>query len=96
LDKENSVIAPGDARAQTIAALERTEMILREVGASLADITSATAFITDRSHFAAFNEGWADKFEGHRPARATLVGGLLIDGLVVEIQSVAVRHGQPS
>lgn len=91
LDKDNSVIAPGDARAQTIAALERTEAILAEAGASLADVASATAFITDRSLFAAFNEGWAVKFGEHRPARATLVAGLLLDGLVVEIQTIAVK-----
>lgn len=91
LDRDNKVVAPGDARSQTVAALERIEVILDEVGASLTDITTATAYITDRAHFADFNEGWSSKFGAHRPARATVVAGLLMDGLVVEIQATAVR-----
>ncbi|MBX5469388.1 MAG: RidA family protein [Thermoleophilaceae bacterium] len=90
LDKDNNVIAPGDARAQTVATLERIETLLKEVGGSLSDIATTTVWLTDLSHFAAFNEGWAEKFGDHRPARATLRSDLLIEGLVVEIQATAV------
>jgi 2-iminobutanoate/2-iminopropanoate deaminase len=89
LDADNNVIAPGDARAQTVAAIERMETILGELGRSLEDVVTATVFITDLEHFAAFNEGWAEKFGDHLPARATVIAGLLLDGLVVEIQAVA-------
>lgn len=92
LDPDNNVVAPGDARRQTIAALERVELILEEAGATLEDITTATVFITGLEHFAPFNEGWAEKFGDYRPARATVVAGLLLDGLVVEIQAIAVRR----
>jgi 2-iminobutanoate/2-iminopropanoate deaminase len=91
LDKDNAVIAPGDAKAQTLAAIDRVEAILSEEGASLADVATATVFITDRRHFGPFNEAWAEKFGDHRPARATVIAGLLIDGLVVEVQAIAVR-----
>lgn len=93
LDAENQVIAPGDAKAQTTAALERVEVILEEAGATLQDIATATVFITDLEHFGPFNEAWAEKFGDHRPARATVIAGLLIEGLVVEIQATAVRPG---
>lgn len=92
LDKNNEVIAPGDAGAQTAAAIDRVEAVLSEEGASLSDIASATVFITDRKHFAPFNDAWAEKFGEHRPARATVIAGLLIEGLVVEIQAIAVRR----
>ena len=62
LDSENNVIAPGDARAQTVAAVERMETILGELGATLNDVVTATVFITNLDDFAAFNEGWTDKF----------------------------------
>jgi 2-iminobutanoate/2-iminopropanoate deaminase len=91
LDPDNNVVAPGDAKTQTITALERVELILEEAGAALDDIATATVFITGLEHFAAFNEGWAEKLGDHRPARATVVAGLLLDGLVVEIQAIAVR-----
>jgi 2-iminobutanoate/2-iminopropanoate deaminase len=90
LDPNNEVIAPFDAKAQTIATLERVETILAEVGGTLSDIATATVWLTDPSHFKAFNEGWAAKFGEHRPARATLRSDLLFHGLVVEIQSIAV------
>jgi 2-iminobutanoate/2-iminopropanoate deaminase len=90
LDADNEVIAPGDIRAQTTAAIERMETILAEAGASLSDIVTATVFIVDVGDFAAFNEAWAEKFGDHRPARATVRADLLLDGLVVEIQATAV------
>ena len=93
LDADNEVIAPGDVRAQTTAAIERMETILSEAGASLSDIVTATVFLVDVGDFAAFNEAWAEKFGDHRPARATVRADLLLDGLVVEIQAVAVVPG---
>jgi 2-iminobutanoate/2-iminopropanoate deaminase len=90
LDVDNEVIAPGDARAQTVAAVERMETILDELGASLEDVVSATVFLTDLDDFAAFNEGWSEKFGDHRPARAAVRADLLLDGLVVEVQAIAV------
>jgi 2-iminobutanoate/2-iminopropanoate deaminase len=90
LDADNQVIAPGDVRAQTTAAIERMETILSEAGASLTDVVTATVFLVDVGDFAAFNEAWAEKFGDHRPARATVRAGLLLDGLVVEIQAIAV------
>jgi 2-iminobutanoate/2-iminopropanoate deaminase len=89
LDADNEVIAPGDARAQTVAAVERMETILDELGASLEDVVSATVFLTDLDDFAAFNEGWSEKFGDHRPARAAVRADLLLDGLVVEVQAIA-------
>ena len=93
LDPENNVIAPGDVRAQTTAAIERIETVLAEVGAELRDIVTATVFISDRGDFAGFDEAWAEKFGDHRPARATVRADLLLEGLVVEIQATAVIPG---
>jgi 2-iminobutanoate/2-iminopropanoate deaminase len=93
LDAENQVIAPGDVRAQTTAAIARMEAVLAEVGASLSDVVTATVFLTHVGDFAAFNEAWTEKFGDHRPARATVRADLLLDGLVVEIQATAVVPG---
>jgi 2-iminobutanoate/2-iminopropanoate deaminase len=90
LDPNNEVIAPGDVRAQTTASIERMETILADVGASLSDIVTATVFLVDVADFGGFNEAWAEKFGDHRPARATVRADLLLEGLVVEIQAIAV------
>jgi 2-iminobutanoate/2-iminopropanoate deaminase len=89
LDKDNNVVAPGDVREQTRVSIDRIKTILAEFDAELTDIVSATVFITDLEDFAAFNEAWAKEFGDHRPARACVVAGLLLPGLVVEIQAVA-------
>lgn len=89
LDPDNQVVSPGDAKAQTSYAVGRIRTILAETGATLEDVVSATVFMTSLEHFGPFNEGWAAEFGDHRPARATVVAGLLIPGLVVEIQAVA-------
>jgi 2-iminobutanoate/2-iminopropanoate deaminase len=90
LDAGNEVIAPGDVRAQTTASIERMETILAEVGATLSDVVTATVFLVDIGDFAGFNEAWSEKFGDHRPARATVRADLLLEGLVVEIQAIAV------
>jgi 2-iminobutanoate/2-iminopropanoate deaminase len=89
LDKDNNVVAPGDIREQTRVTIDRISTILAEFDAQLTDIVSATVFITDLGDFAGFNEAWGEAFGDHRPARATVVAGLLMPGLVVEIQAVA-------
>ncbi|MGY1721530.1 RidA family protein [Blastococcus sp. SYSU DS0533] len=89
LDEENNVVAPGDMREQTRVTIERIKTILAEFDAELTDVVSATVFITSLDDFGAFNEAWAEAFGDHRPARATVVAGLLLPGLVVEIQAVA-------
>ncbi len=89
LDKDNNVVAPGDVKEQTRVAIDRIKTILAEFDAELTDIVSATVFITDVTDFADFNEAWAEQFGDHRPARACVVAGLLLPGLVVEIQAVA-------
>ena len=91
LDEQNNVVAPGDVRRQTTVAIERMETILAEAGATLQDVVTATVWLTDVSDFAGFNEAWSAKFGDHRPARAAVRAELLLEGLVVEIQSIAVR-----
>jgi len=90
LDERNDVVAPGDARAQTVFALRRIETILAEAGASLQDIVSANVFLKSFDDFAAYNEGWKDVMGDNRPARATVRGHLFLDDMLVEIQAIAV------
>jgi len=93
LDDDNEVVAPGDAYEQTKVTLDRIARVLGEVGGTLADVVTATVFVPGLEHLPGFNKAWEEVFGTHRPARATVVAGLLIDGLVVEVQSTAVQRG---
>jgi len=90
LDERNAVIAPGDAYEQTVAIIDRIKLILADSGLGLENVASATVFVTSLDTLPDFNRAWAECFGEHRPARATVVAGLLIEGLVVEVQSIAV------
>jgi 2-iminobutanoate/2-iminopropanoate deaminase len=89
VDLDNNVIAPGDVAEQTRVTLARMRDILAELGAGLDQIVTATVFITDTRLFGDFNMAWEEVFGTHRPARATVRTDLMIDGLLVEIQSIA-------
>lgn len=89
LDEDNNVVQPGDAYEQTRYTLERVSKVLAERGATLEDIASTTVYITGLEHLPGLNRAWEEAFPGHRPARATVVAGLLIDGLVVEVTAIA-------
>jgi 2-iminobutanoate/2-iminopropanoate deaminase len=90
LDANNQVVAPGNAYEQTLVVLDRVSTIVEQAGGTLADVAAATVFVTGLEHLPGFNQAWVEVFGEHRPARATVVAGLLIDGLVVEVQSTAV------
>lgn len=86
---DGSVVAKGDPYGQTHAALDNLETVLKTAGASLADIVSATIFLTDESYAAEYNRAWTERFQT-KPPRATAVSGLLAPDLLVEIQAIAL------
>lgn len=94
LDDANAVVAPGDAYEQTKVTLDRISRVLAEVGGTLDDVVTATVFVPGLEYLPDFNRAWEEVFGAHRPARAAVVAGLLIDGLVVEVQSTAIHHGK--
>ena len=89
LDPEANVVAPNDPYEQTKHILGRIKVILGEKGTTLSDIASTSVYITDLAHLPEYNRAWAEIFGDHRPARATVVCGLLIEGLVVEVTAIA-------
>lgn len=94
LDDDNNIVGLGDVAEQTRVAIDRVRRVLGEVGATLSDIAAATVYLTDLSQFAAFNEAWSKEFGDHRPARAAVKADLALDGLLVEIQAIAVVGGK--
>jgi 2-iminobutanoate/2-iminopropanoate deaminase len=88
-DDEGNFVGKGDIREQTRVTLDRVRRVCEEAGGSLANVVSATVFLTDLEHFAAYNEAWVEAFGDHRPARATVEAGLLFD-MMVEVQAIAV------
>lgn len=89
LDPEANVVAPNDSYEQTKYIIDRIRVILAEKNATLEDIAQTTVYITDLKYLPEYNRAWSEMFPNHKPARATVVCGLLIEGLVVEVTAIA-------
>jgi 2-iminobutanoate/2-iminopropanoate deaminase len=92
IDSNGSV--PDSVADQTRQAIDNVEAILAEAGATLADVVSATVYLTDMADYRAFAQAWGDRFGEHRPARATVRADLVHPSLKVEIQAVAVDRSE--
>lgn len=83
-------LAP-DVETQIEQALGALQATLEEGGASLGSVLRLEAFLADREHFAAWNAAYDRWFAERRPPRTTLVSGFVLDGLLFEVQALAVR-----
>jgi 2-iminobutanoate/2-iminopropanoate deaminase len=80
-----------DVTAQTEQVLKNIGTILDAAGSSLQHVIRCGVFLVDMKDFPKMNEVYARAFGAHRPARTTVeVSGLPGDGLLVEIDAIAV------
>jgi len=86
IDPSTGRLVDGDAAAQAGQALANVAAVLRDCGASLADVAKATVFVTDLGRLAAVNEVYAEAFGEHAPARSTVQVAALPLGAMIEIE----------
>ena len=86
LDPATGAFVTGGVEAQARQVLANIDAILRDCGASLADVAKTTVFVTDIAQFATVNAVYADAFGDHRPARSTVQVAALPGGAEVEIE----------
>ncbi|KKM78851.1 hypothetical protein LCGC14_1355850 [marine sediment metagenome] len=77
--------------AQTRRCLENIKQVLEAAGSSLSDVVKTTIFITDIDDFAQMNEIYKDYFTKDRPARSTVVTGLVNLDMLIEIECVVYK-----
>jgi len=90
LDAAGQLVGEGDIRAQTEQTLENIKLTLEAAGASLAEIVKTTIYLTDVANYDGMNEVYRRYFPVDPPARATLLTGLVVKGLLVEIEAIAM------
>lgn len=87
---EAELVGEGDMAAQTIQTLSNMLSVLKEGGATLADIVTCTVYITDMRQFDEMNRAYLDFFDGAPlPARTTICTPLCDARMLVEIEAVA-------
>lgn len=95
LDPDGKIVGPGDIRRQTEQTLENIGATLVAAGATFDDVVRTTVYLTDVANYAGMNEIYRRYFPENPPARATLLTGLVVDGLLVEIDAIAALDPDP-
>ena len=87
IGRDGKVAHPGDAYAQTIDVFQKIEAVLKEAGASLADVVRTRVFCSEIRDFEAITRAHGELFGEIRPA-ATLVevSGFVLPEMLVEIE----------
>jgi 2-iminobutanoate/2-iminopropanoate deaminase len=82
-------LVDGGVQAQLRQALTNLRSLLEGAGASLADVTKTTVFLSSIEDYAAMNETYVDVFGDHRPARSAVAVAALPIGALVEVEAWA-------
>jgi 2-iminobutanoate/2-iminopropanoate deaminase len=91
---EQRRLVSDDVGGQTRQAIRNLATGLASVGGTLADVCYVTAFLEHADEdFAAYNSAYSEFFPADPPARATVQAHIVGDGVLVEIQAIAVLGG---
>ena len=74
---------------QTRLVIENLGNVLRAAGCDFKDVVKATVYITKPEYFQAYNPIYIEAFPEPRPARATVIAGLVDDSFLIEIEAIA-------
>ena len=86
-DSDGKII--GDIEKQTLLILEQHFDELSKHNLRPENVVKAGVWLTERHDFQSFDSAYAQAFGDHRPARATVISQLAIQGALIEIDLVA-------
>lgn len=84
-------VVEGGIVEQTTQVFENIKNVLAEAGLTTANIVKTTVFMADMSLFGDMNAVYAKYFEGDFPARSAVAVKGLPKGVLVEVESIAVK-----
>ena len=90
IDPARPGVLDDTTEGQTRQALANVAAVLEAAGSGLDQVLQMTVYVTDISLWPAVNAAYADVMGDHRPARAVVPVKTLKEGMVIEIQAIAV------
>lgn len=91
IDPASGKIVDGDIGVQTEQVMQNIKSILEEAGFGFADVVKSTCLLSDMKNFAAMNEVYGKYYPENPPARAAFAVKELPLGVLVEIETIAVK-----
>jgi 2-iminobutanoate/2-iminopropanoate deaminase len=84
-------VVEGGIKEQTEQVMKNIEAILKEAGYTFSDVVKSTCLLSDMENFAAMNEVYGRYYPENPPARAAYAVKGLPLGVLVEIETIAVK-----
>ena len=84
-------VVEGDIKEQTEQVMKNISAILQEAGYSFSDVVKSTCLLSDMKNFAGMNEVYGKYYNENPPARAAFAVKELPLGVLVEIETIAVK-----
>jgi 2-iminobutanoate/2-iminopropanoate deaminase len=75
--------------AQVKQCLENMKAVLKAAGSSLDDVVKVTVFLRNEKDFATMNEVYQSYFTKDHPARSTIITGLAMPNMLIEMECIA-------
>jgi 2-iminobutanoate/2-iminopropanoate deaminase len=91
LDPDSMEVVDGGIKEQTRRVMQNIGAILDAAGYSFADVIKSTCLLSDMANFKAMNEIYGAYYTENPPARAAFAVKELPLGVLVEIETVAVK-----
>lgn len=89
LDLATGAVKHGTIEEETLLTLAHVRKIVEAAGGTVDDIVKCTVHLSNINDFERYDAAYASFFTGIRPARTT-VQSVLVDGIKVEIDAIAV------
>lgn len=91
IDPKTAKVVEGGIKQQTEMVMKNTEAILTEAGYSFENVIKSTCLLSDMNNFSTMNEIYGKYYPENPPARAAFAVKELPLGVMVEIETIAVK-----
>ena len=91
VNPETSKVVDGGITGQTEQVMKNIDVILKEAGYAFADVVKSTCLLSDMANFADMNAVYGKFYAENPPARAAYAVKGLPLGVMVEIETIAIK-----
>lgn len=91
INPETGKVVDGGIQEQTEQVMKNIGAILKEAGYSFSDVIKSTCLLNDMDNFKAMNEVYGKYYPENPPARAAYQVVKLPLGVMVEVETIAVK-----